>query len=176
MNDRYYRTDEDGLNVIKLKQDGSIQVTCLTPDRKKDGLELNVIIGSMITQDLTMNQHKVELSILLQEMNAEDRLFILPSIPLDRQGSIRLCQYLAGLKEFQSIWHMVSKAFGMVNRKEGCTNREESNEENNIKITDARDLLELALMRLGQLIGNISTLHCKMHLDIYEQNTSSSSP
>ena len=32
--DRYYCTDEDGLNVIELKQDRSIQVTCLNPDRK----------------------------------------------------------------------------------------------------------------------------------------------
>ena len=39
LNDRYYCTNEDGLNVIELKlkqlkQDGSIQVTCLNPDRK----------------------------------------------------------------------------------------------------------------------------------------------
>ena len=34
----------------------------------------------------------------------------------DRQGCIRLFQYLAGLKEFQSIWHLLSKAFGMVCR------------------------------------------------------------
>ena len=34
MNDRYYCTDEDGLNVVGLQQDGSIQVTCLNPDRK----------------------------------------------------------------------------------------------------------------------------------------------
>ena len=32
--DRYYCRDEDGSNVIELKQDGSIQVTCLNPDRK----------------------------------------------------------------------------------------------------------------------------------------------
>ena len=34
LNDRYYCTDEDGLNVIKLKQDGSFQVTFLNTDRK----------------------------------------------------------------------------------------------------------------------------------------------
>ena len=39
--------------------------------------------------------------------------------PTDRQGSIPLFQYLAGLKEFQSIWHLVHKAFGMASRKEG---------------------------------------------------------
>ena len=55
----------------------------------------------------------------------------------DRKGCIRLFQYLAGLKEFQSIWHPVSKAFGMVSGKEGWTNSEESNEKKNIKITDA---------------------------------------
>ena len=55
----------------------------------------------------------------------------------DRQECIRLFQYLAGLKEFQSIWHLLSKAFGMVCRKEGWTNPEESNEKKNIKITDA---------------------------------------
>ena len=55
----------------------------------------------------------------------------------DCQGCIRLFQYLPGLKEFQSIWHLVSKAFGMVSRKEGWTTPEESNEKKNIKITDA---------------------------------------
>ena len=63
----------------------------------------------------------------------------------------------------------------MVSRKERCTNPEESNEKKNIKITDAKDLLELASTRLSQLIGKISTLHGNMHLDIYERNTSSSS-
>ena len=33
LNDRYYCTDQDGLNVTELKQDGSIQVICLNPDR-----------------------------------------------------------------------------------------------------------------------------------------------
>ena len=32
--DRYYCTNEDGSNVIEVKQDRSIQVTCLNPDRK----------------------------------------------------------------------------------------------------------------------------------------------
>ena len=62
--------------------------------------------------------------------------------PTDRQGSILLFQYLAGLKEFQSIWYLVRKAFGMVSRKEGWTNPEESNEKKNVKINDAQDLLE----------------------------------
>ena len=50
---------------------------------------------------------------------------------------LRLFQYLPGLKEFQLIWHLVSKAFGMVSRKEVWTTPEESNEKKNIKITDA---------------------------------------
>ena len=39
--------------------------------------------------------------------------------PTDRQMSIQLFQYLAGLKEFQLIWHLANKAFGMVSKKEG---------------------------------------------------------
>ena len=62
----------------------------------------------------------------------------------------------------------------MISRKERCTNPEESNEKKNIKITDAKDLLELASTRLSQLIGKISALHGDIHLDIYERNTSSS--
>ena len=90
----------------------------------------------------------------------------------DRQGCIRLFQYLAGLKEFQLIWHLVSKAFGIVSRKEGWTNPEESNQNKNIKITDAQDLLELASTRLSQLIGKISTLHSNMQFDITPGSTS----
>ena len=47
----------------------------------------------------------------------------------------------------------------MVSRKERRTNPEESNEKRNVKITDAKDLLELASTRLSQLIGKISTFH-----------------
>ena len=63
----------------------------------------------------------------------------------------------------------------MVCRKEGWTNLEESNEKKNIKITDAKDLLELASTRLSQLIGKISKLHGNMNFDIHERNNSSSS-
>ena len=40
----------------------------------EDGLELNVIVvlGSMITNDFTMDQHKMDFSILLSELHAED--------------------------------------------------------------------------------------------------------
>ena len=34
------------------------------------------LLGRMITQDLTMDQHKVDFSTLLSELHAEDRLFI----------------------------------------------------------------------------------------------------
>ena len=45
-------------------------------------------------------------------------------------------------------------------------NPEESNEKENIKISDAEDLLKLASTRLSQLIGKISTLDGNMQLDI----------
>ena len=54
----------------------------------------------------------------------------------------------------------------MVSTKEGWTNTEESNEKKNIKITDAKDLLELASTRPSQLIGKMSILHGDMQLDI----------
>ena len=40
------------------------------------------LLGSMITQDLTMEQHKVDFSTFLLELHSEDRLFISLSIPL----------------------------------------------------------------------------------------------
>ena len=98
----------------------------------------------MITHYLTMDQHKVALIIhSLVGIACVGSSVCIAEHPTDRQGSIRLFQYLAGLNEFQSIWHLVSKAFGMVSRKEGWTNPEESNEKKNIKIIDAKDLLEL---------------------------------
>ena len=39
-------------------------------------------LGSMITQDLMMDQHKVDFSTLLSELYAENHLFISLSIPL----------------------------------------------------------------------------------------------
>ena len=64
-----------------------------------------------------MDQHKVDFSILLSELHRRLSVYIAEHLT-DRQGSIRLFQYLFGLKEFQSIWHLVSKAFGMVSRKD----------------------------------------------------------
>ena len=40
------------------------------------------LLGSIITQDLMMDQHKVDFSTLLSELHSEDRLFISQSIPL----------------------------------------------------------------------------------------------
>ena len=51
----------------------------------EDGL--GVLLGSMITQDLTMDQHKVDLFTLRSELHAEDHLFILLSISLIVKGA-----------------------------------------------------------------------------------------
>ena len=64
-----------------------------------------------------MDQHKVDFSILLSELHRRLSVYIAEHLT-GRQGSIRLFQYLFGLKEFQSIRHLVSKAFGMVSRKD----------------------------------------------------------
>ena len=45
-------------------------------------MDWGILLGSMITQDLTMDQHKVDLSTLRSELHAEDRLLILLSISL----------------------------------------------------------------------------------------------
>ena len=44
------------------------------------------LLGSIITHDLTTDQHKVDLSILLSKLHAEDRLFISLSISLIVKG------------------------------------------------------------------------------------------
>ena len=121
----------------------------------EDGLELNVIVGEYDNPGLLHSS---------VETACRGSSVYIAEHPTDRQGPILLFQYLAGLKEFQSIWYLVRKAFGMVSRKEGWTDPEESNEKENIKITDAQDLLEQALT--SQLIGTISTLHGNIQLDI----------
>ena len=40
------------------------------------------LLGSLISQDLTMDKSKVDFFTLLSELHAEDRLFISLSIPL----------------------------------------------------------------------------------------------
>ena len=94
------------------------------------------LLGSTITQDLTMNHLHSPVGIACRRSSV-----YIAEHPTDRQESIRLFQYLFGSKVFQSIWYLVSKAFGMVSRKDRWTNPEESNEKKNIKITDAKDLL-----------------------------------
>ena len=102
-------------------------------------MDWGILLGSMITQDLTMDQHKQQSRLIhsLVRIACRASSVYIAEHFTDRQGCIRLFQHLAGLKEFQLIWHLVSKAFGMVSRKEGWTNPEESNEKKNIKITDA---------------------------------------
>ena len=145
MNDRYYFTDEDGSNVIELKQDGSTQITCLDPDRKikfpfgvvaadnplkdnrkrllvsnfkshsvmeidEDGLELNVIVGQYNNPGFYDGPTQSRLLHSPVGIACRGSSVYIVQHPTDGQGSIQLFQYLAGLKEFQSIWHLVSKA------------------------------------------------------------------
>ena len=86
--------------------------------------------------------------------------------PDDHQGSVRIVQYLEGLKRFQVIWNLVSKAFGMVSRKETWIDPNQAEEKKKISITDAKENLQTAANNLSELIGKISTLHGNMQLDI----------
>ena len=49
-------------------------------------MDWGVLLGSMITQDFTMDQHKVDLFTLQPELHADNRLFILLSISLIVKG------------------------------------------------------------------------------------------
>ena len=91
----------------------------------EDGLELNVIVGHYDNPEL-FDDGPTQSGLLHSSVRITCRVssVYITEHPNDRQGSIRLFQYLAGLKEFQSIWHLVSKAFGMVSRKEEWTNPE----------------------------------------------------
>ena len=138
LNDRYYCTDEDGLNVIELKQDGNIRVTCLNPDRKikfrfgivaaddtlkdnrqcllvsdfkshsvmkidEDGLELNVIVGHYGNPGFDHGPTQSRLLHSSVGIACRGSSVYIAEHPTNRQGSIRLFQYLSGLKELQSI-------------------------------------------------------------------------
>ena len=59
--------------------------------------------------------------------------------PVDHQGSIRVFQHLHGLKEFQIIWHEVSRSFGMVSKKEKWQNPDMALERKNIGLREAKD-------------------------------------
>ena len=86
--------------------------------------------------------------------------------PDDHQGSVRIVQYLEGLKRCQVIWNLVSKAFGMVSRKETWIDPNQAKKRKKICITDAKENLQTAANNLSELIGKISTLHGSMQLDI----------
>ena len=50
--------------------------------------------------------------------------------PTDHQGSVQVFKYLIGLKEFQLIWHTVSRAFGWsVEKKDGQAEKKQTKEE-----------------------------------------------
>ena len=132
----------------------------------EDGLELNVIVGQYDNLGFDDGPRQSRLLHSPVGIVCRGSSVYIAEHPTDRQRSIRPFHCLFGSKEFQSIWHLVSKAFGMVSRTEGWTNPEESNKKKNIKITDAKDLLELVSTRHSQLKGKISTLHGNMQLDI----------
>ena len=123
----------------------------------EDRLELNVIVGQYDNPGFDNGPRQSGLLHSPVGIACRGSFVYIAEHPTDRQGSIRLFQYLAGLREFQSIWHLVSKAFGMISKRGRWTDPEESNEKKNIKNTDAKDLLELASRRLSQLIDKVST-------------------
>ena len=86
--------------------------------------------------------------------------------PKDHAVSVRVVQCVTGLYKFQSIWHDTSRAFSMISRKESRRQPERGKEVKNISICDAKDKLEDTSHRLQELIGNASTLHGSMQLDI----------
>ena len=93
----------------------------------EDGLELNVIVGQY--DGPGFDDGPTQNGLLHSPVGIAHRgsSVDIAEDPTGRVGSIRLFQYLAGLKEFKSIWHLVSKVFWMVSRKKGCTNPDESN-------------------------------------------------
>ena len=126
----------------------------------EDRLELNVIVGQYNNPGFDDGPTHSRLLHSPVGIACRGSPVYIVEHPTDGQGSILLFEYSAGLKEFQSIWQ------GIVSRKEGWTNPEESNEKKNIKITNTKDLLGLASTRLSQSIGKISTSHANMQLDI----------
>ena len=84
----------------------------------EDGLELNFIVGEYDNPGFDDGSSALLHSSIGIACRGGSSVYIAEH-PTDRQESIRLFQYLAGLREFQSMWHLVSKAFGMVSRKKG---------------------------------------------------------
>ena len=81
---------------------------------------------------------------------------------------------LMGLKDFQLIWHEVSRPLGVVSRKERWKSPEEAHLKKNISINDAKEVFKMAATRAGQLKGRILTLHGSMQLDITDEYNRSS--
>ena len=92
----------------------------------EDGLELNVIAGQY--DNPRFNDGPTESGLLRSPVGMACRgsSVYITEHPIDCQGYTRLFQYLSGLKEFQSIRHLVGKGIwdGKVSRKERCTNPE----------------------------------------------------
>ena len=75
----------------------------------EDRLELNVIVGQY--DNPRFNDRPTQSGLLHCPVRIACRgsSVYIAEHPTDCQGSTRLFQYLAGLKEFQSIWHLVGK-------------------------------------------------------------------
>ena len=80
----------------------------------EDGLELNVIVGEHDNPGFDDGPTQSGIIHSPVGIACRESSVYIAEHPIDDQGSIfiRLFQYLAGIKEFQSIWHLVSKAFG----------------------------------------------------------------
>ena len=110
----------------------------------EDGLDLIAIAGQYDNQGFDNVPTQSGLLHSPVRITCRGSSVYITEHPTDRQGSIRLFEYLPGLKEFsvdmapgqQGIWDST---------KEGWTNPEESNEKENIKINDAKDLFGAGL-------------------------------
>ena len=79
-------------------------------ENDEDGLEFNVIVGQYNNPGFDDEPTQSRLLHSPVEIACGGSSVYIAEHPTDHQGSIRLFQYLAGLKEFQSMWHLVSKA------------------------------------------------------------------
>ena len=147
LKDRYYCTDEDSLNATELKRDGSIQVTCLNPDRKikfpfgvvaadnllkdnrkclflsdfkshsvmeidEDALELNVSVGQYDNPEFDYGPTQSGLPHSSVRITCRGSSVYITEYSSDRQGSIRLFQYLAGFKSFSQYGTWLARPLG----------------------------------------------------------------
>ena len=77
----------------------------------EDELELNVIVGEHDNPGFDDGPTQSRIIHSPVGIACRESSVYIAEHPTDDQGSIRPFQYLADLKEFQSIWHLVSKAF-----------------------------------------------------------------